>query len=68
MKYAKKIWALSVAAALSLSLAVPAAAAEYSVQKGDSLWKIAKEQLGSGFKWTEIYEANRASVQDPDRI
>ena len=68
MKYAKKIGALSVAAALSLSLAVPAAAAEYTVQKGDSLWKIAKEQLGSGFKWTEIYEANRASVQDPDRI
>ena len=68
MKYAKKIGALSLAAALSLSLAVPAAAADYTVQKGDSLWKIARDQLGSGARWNEIYEANRDVVRDPNLI
>lgn len=68
MKHAKKIGALSIAAVLSLSLAVPAVAAESTVQKGDSLWKIAQEKLGSGYKWNEIYEANKSIIQDPDRI
>ncbi len=35
-KYAKKIGALSAAAALSLSMVVPASAAGYTVQRGDS--------------------------------
>lgn len=68
MKHTKKLGALSLAAALSLSLAVPAAAAEYTVQRGDSLWKIAKEQLGSGTRWDEIYEANRDAIWDPNLI
>ena len=68
MKHAKKIGVLSLAAVLSLSLAVPAAAAGYTVQKGDSLWKIAKENLGGGFKWSEIYEANRDAIRDPNLI
>lgn len=62
MKHTKKL------GALSLSLAVPAAAAEYTVQRGDSLWKIAKEQLGSGTRWYEIYEANRDAIRDPNLI
>ena len=48
MKHTKKICALSVTAALSLALAASAAAADYTVQRGDSLWKIAREQLGDG--------------------
>ena len=68
MKHAKKIGAFSVAAVLSLSMAVPAAAADYTVQRGDSLWKIAREQLGSGYRWNELYEANRDTVRDPDLI
>ena len=68
MKHTKKIGALSVAAALALSLAAPAAAAEYTVQSGDSLWKIAREQLGDGTRWGELYEANRDTVSDPSLI
>lgn len=68
MKHTKKICALSVTAALSLSLAAPAAAADYTVQRGDSLWKIAREQLGDGTRWGELYAANRDTVRDPSLI
>jgi len=29
------------------------------VRAGDSLWRIAEKQLGSGFRWREIFELNR---------
>lgn len=68
MRIKKKIAPLSLAAVLTLALAAPAMAAEYTVVKGDSLWKIAKEQLGSGYKWSEIYQANKAAIKNPDLI
>ena len=40
----------------------------YEVQKGDSLWKIAEETLGSGARYNEIFEANRPMLNDPDKI
>ncbi len=40
----------------------------YSVVKGDSLWKIAAEQLGKGSLWVNIYEDNKDQIADPDRI
>lgn len=41
----------------------------YLVQFGDTLWGIAKLNLGSGSRWREIYEANAAVIgPDPDRI
>jgi nucleoid-associated protein YgaU len=30
----------------------------YKVQKGDTLWRIAKQQLGSGNRWAEITAIN----------
>lgn len=68
MKTLKKIVTLSMAAVLTLALAVPAFAADYTVQKGDSLWKIAKQQLGSGHRWAEIYEANKDTIKNPNLI
>ena len=61
-----------MAAALSLTmcagLACPALASNYTVVKGDSLWQIAQKQLGAGTRWVELYEANRDSIQDPNKI
>lgn len=32
---------------------------DYTIQKGDSLWKIAESVYSSGYNWTDIYEANK---------
>ena len=40
----------------------------YTIEKGDTLSKIAKEQLGSANAWKKIFEANRDVLDDPDRI
>lgn len=41
----------------------------YIVQKGDCLWSIAKKFLGSGAKYTKIYEMNKEVIgSDPDLI
>jgi nucleoid-associated protein YgaU len=45
-----------------------AAAQTYTVQAGDTLSKIAKEQLGSANKYMEIFNANRDQLSDPDKI
>lgn len=46
-----------------------AAPAEYTIQKGDNLWDIAKSHLGSGTKWQEIYDLNQTTLgQNPDLI
>ncbi len=40
----------------------------YTVQKGDSLSKIAQHQYGDGKKWKTIFEANRDQITNPDLI
>lgn len=46
-----------------------AAPQNYTVQHGDNLWNIAKENLGSGTRWTEIYDLNKSIIGDnPDLI
>ena len=40
----------------------------YTIEKGDTLSKIAKEHLGSANAWKQIFEANRDVIDDPDRI
>jgi nucleoid-associated protein YgaU len=40
----------------------------YTVQKGDSLSKIARDQYGDGKKGTAIFEANRDQITNPDLI
>jgi len=40
----------------------------YTVQKGDTLGKIAKEFLGSAKRYPEIFEANKPMLKDPNLI
>ncbi|HEV8232194.1 MAG TPA: LysM peptidoglycan-binding domain-containing protein, partial [Thermoanaerobaculia bacterium] len=40
----------------------------YTVVKGDSLSKIAKQVYGKASLWPKIYEANRDHIKDPDLI
>ena len=40
----------------------------YTVVKGDSLSKIAKQVYGDAQQWTKIFEANRDIIQNPDLI
>ncbi len=40
----------------------------YTVQKGDSLSKIAKAQYGDASQWKKIYEANKERIKNPDLI
>lgn len=41
---------------------------QYTVQKGDSLSRIAKHLLGDANAWKQIFEANRDVLSDPDKI
>ncbi len=38
------------------------------VQTGDSLWRIARRALGQGPLFTEIYQANKTDITDPNLI
>lgn len=43
---------------------------QYSVMKGDSLWRIAKKDdiYGDPYLWPRIYVENRSKIKDPDLI
>jgi len=40
----------------------------YTVQRGDTLSKIAKEHYGAASKYPAIFQANRPMLEDPDKI
>ena len=52
------------------SASVPAAASgqTYTVQSGDTLWKIADEHFGNGSEYMKIFDANSDLLEHPDRI
>lgn len=52
------------------STSAPAASTgrSYTVQSGDSLSKIAKEQYGDASQWKRIFEANKDKIKNPDLI
>ena len=62
----KRLFALFLA--LTMLLTTSAFASECVVEAGDSLWTLAQKTLGSGFKWEEIYEANKDQIKDPNLI
>jgi len=40
----------------------------YTVQSGDTLWKISQEVYGDGSRYKKIFEANTDILKDPDHI
>lgn len=40
----------------------------YTVQKGDTLEKIAKQFYGSTKQWPRLYKANRETLKNPNRV
>lgn len=41
---------------------------EYIVKKGDTLSKIAEEQLGKAHRWKYLYELNKGAIKDPNKL
>lgn len=41
---------------------------DYTVKKGDTLSKIAKEQLGGAHRWKYLYELNKDGIKDPNKL
>ena len=48
--------------------AAAAGSRSYTVKGGDTLSKIAKEHYGDAAQWKRIFEANRGTISDPDKI
>jgi 5'-nucleotidase len=40
----------------------------YTVQKGDTLYKLARQFYSDQARWRDIWEANRNRISDPDQI
>jgi nucleoid-associated protein YgaU len=40
----------------------------YEVRPGDTLFRIAQNELGDGRRWTEIFLLNRALIRNPEQI
>ena len=46
----------------------PSTSKSYTVQKGDTLWAIAKKYYGNGSKYTVIANANKNTIKNPNLI
>ncbi|WP_435791707.1 LysM peptidoglycan-binding domain-containing protein [Elongatibacter sediminis] len=57
-----------VAEAAPAADAASADVTTYTVQSGDTLWRIAETHYGDGNQYGKIFEANRDVLDDPDRI
>lgn len=49
-------------------VAPPTGAVAVDIQPGNNLWRIAQHSYGEGLLYTEIYQANRTQIQDPNLI
>lgn len=55
-------------AAADAADAAALAGRHHRVKKDDNLFNIARDELGHGARWTEIYELNRDRLTDPARL
>jgi outer membrane protein OmpA-like peptidoglycan-associated protein len=48
--------------------AIKVSTRDYTIQKGDTLWKIAEKEIGSGYRWKYLYEFNKDKIKDPNKL
>jgi outer membrane protein OmpA-like peptidoglycan-associated protein len=48
--------------------AVKVSTREYVIKEGDSLWKIAESQMGSGHRWEYLYQINKDAIKNPKKL
>lgn len=41
---------------------------EYTVVKGDNLWEICVNNYGDGYKWTQVWQANKSVLNNPSGL
>ena len=41
---------------------------EYTIQIGDTFWKIAEKELDSVHRWQSIYELNKDKIKEPNKL
>ena len=41
---------------------------DYTIKKGDTLWKIAQSEMGAGYRWKYLYELNKDRIKNPDKL
>lgn len=41
---------------------------DYTIKKGDTLWKIAQNEMGAGYRWKYLYELNKDRIKNPDKL
>jgi nucleoid-associated protein YgaU len=61
-------WPKEIVADIKATSPAAAAEATYTVKSGDTLSKIAKDQLGDANAYMAIFNANRDQLSDPDKI
>jgi nucleoid-associated protein YgaU len=49
-------------------VAPPSGAVAVDIQPGNNLWRIAEYSYGDGLQYTQIYQANRTQIHDPNLI
>lgn len=61
-------WSNDLTCDLSIDESLVAPLKTYTVEKGDSLWKIAAEQLGNGTLYPKIIAANSDRLKDEKSV
>jgi nucleoid-associated protein YgaU len=50
------------------SSTAPVTSKSYTIAKGDTLSKIARDEYGDAKLWRKIFEHNKDVIKDPDKI
>lgn len=57
-----------VGSAVNAAVGAADTTVSYTIQSGDTLWRIAEKYYGSGSYWKKIYEDNKDLIPNPDKI